>query len=568
MRPSGALQADAALEEPPFAPAQVEEVLRLLTKAIRAHQLYLPNNPVYKTSIDAVRGALTQLWEQTDELALRFTEGEVKWYGRPVLTESAKSADSLPWTFFKDGVREIQLTRGFEDEELGKFLAILQRVRVASPDDDDLLTLLWESDFANLRYRYVDPGADGGTPTALEDGAPAGEPPSPDTLRGTIQEQASHAQPGIVNMQDFDATLYFLDDKELDYLRQEVDREYNSDLRQRVLTCLFDICEAQRAPNVRAEIADLLEQLLLMLLAAGQWRAVGYLLKEVENLAHQMPGGTPEQLDRYARIPRALSSAEPLGQLLQSLDESAVVPTEAELSELFTQLQPAALETIFTWLPRLKSDRVRAVVERAAGRLAGANIPVLVSLILSTNHTVAAEAIRRAAALRAPGAIGPLGSLLGASDASLRMLAVQALTDIGTIGAMQALEKAIADSERDVRVAAIRTLGSKTYRNVLGRLESIVQGKEIRRADLTEKMAFYEAYGAICGDAGIPFLDELLNKKGFFGKREDPELRACAAVALGRIGGAKAMEALQRSASEKDIVVRNAISRAMKGGAP
>ena len=567
MRPSGALQADAALEEPPFAPAQVEEVLRLLTKAIRAHQLYLPNNPVYKGSIDAVRGALTQLWEQTDELSLRFTEGEVKWCGRPVLTESAKSADSLPWTFFKDGVREIQLSRGFEDEELGKFLAILQRVRLASPDDDDLLTLLWESDFAKLRYRYVEPGADGGAPTVLDDGTPPGEPPAADALRSTIQEQASQAQSGIVNMQDFDATLYFLDEKELDYLRQEVDREYGSDLRQRVLACLFDICEAQRAPHVRGEIAELLEQLLLMLLAAGQWRAVGYLLKEVEDLAHHMPGSTPEQLERYATIPRALSTAEPLGQLLQALDESAVVPTEAELSALFTQLQPAALETIFTWLPRLKSDRVRAVVEQAAGRLAGANVPVLVALILSTNHTVAAEAIRRAAVLKAPGAIGPLGSLLGGNDVSLRMLAVQALTDIGTIGAMQALEKAIADSDRDVRVAAVRTLGSKAYRNVLGRLESIVQGKEIRRADLTEKMAFFEAYGAVCGDPGIPFLDELLNKKGLFGKREDPELRACAAIALGRIGGSKAMDALQRSAGEKDIVVRNAISRAMKGGA-
>src|SRR5206468_410073 len=107
----------------------------------------------------------------TDELSLRFTESEIRWYGKSVLVESAKSADSLPWTFFKDGIREIQLAPGFESSELEKLLSIVKRVRVASPDDDDLLALLWEADFANLRYRYVDLGTEGGP--ALRDGAPA-----------------------------------------------------------------------------------------------------------------------------------------------------------------------------------------------------------------------------------------------------------------------------------------------------------------------------------------------------------------------------------------------------------
>jgi len=70
----------------------------------------------------------------------------------------------------------------------------------------------------------------------------------------------------------------------------------------------------------------------------------------------------------------------------------------------------------------------------------------------------------------------------------------------------------------------------------------------------------------MCGDGGIAFLDGVLNGKSMFGKREDPELRACAAMALGRVGTRKAHEALERSGGEKDIVVRNAVSRAMRGG--
>ncbi|MDB4884574.1 MAG: hypothetical protein JWN79_12, partial [Gemmatimonadetes bacterium] len=119
---------------------------------------------------------------------------------------------------------------------------------------------------------------------------------------------------------------------------------------------------------------------------------------------------------------------------------------------------------------------------------------------------------------------------------------------------------------RDVRVAAVRALQSRAYRPVLPRLESIVRGKSIREADLSEKMAVFEAYGALCGDAGVAGLDATLNGKSLFGRREDSELRACAAIALGRVGSPAAQEALRKSAAEKDVVVRAAVTRALRGG--
>jgi len=42
---------------------------------------------------------------------------------------------------------------------------------------------------------------------------------------------------------------------------------------------------------------------------------------------------------------------------------------------------------------------------------------------------------------------------------------------------------------------------------------------------------------------------------------------ALAAMALGKIGSTKAMESLNRAASEKDVIVRNAVSRAIRGAA-
>jgi hypothetical protein len=560
--PANAGDGAGDLPDLPFSPAPIEELLRLLVKGVRAHQLYLPNNPVYKGAVDAVRNAFAPIWELTDQLALTFTDTEVRWMGRPVLVEQSKTSDSLAWTFHKDGVREVQFTRGFEQDELVRLFDILQRVRKASPEEDDLLTMLWQADFAYLRYRYVDLGAEPVAP--LADGGPPVVAAEPGAVRAALQDTPPESRPAVVNMKDFDATLYFLDDKELAYLRQEIDREYHGELRRTVAATLFDIFESQPTAAIREEVAEDIEYLMLSLLATGELRTVAYILAETQVAVARASSVTDEQREQLGQLPERLSAAEPLGQLLQALDESAELPPAAELSELFQQLRPTALGTIFAWLPRLQNASIRTMVESAAERLAAGNTSDLVRLISSHDAVVAAEAIRRATSMKTAAAVAPLGRVLAEGDASLRLLAVAALTAIGSPGALQALERAIEDPDREVRVAAVRTLGARAYRGVFGRIESVVKGKHLRDADLTERMAFFEAFGAMCGEGGVAFLDGILNGKGLFGRREDPELRACAAMALGRIGSQRAQESLQKAATEKDVVVRNAVNRALR----
>ena len=196
----------------------------------------------------------------------------------------------------------------------------------------------------------------------------------------------------------------------------------------------------------------------------------------------------------------------------------------------------SALGTIFGWLGRIATPSVRTLLESAADRLAAANTSELVRLLNAPEQEVALEAVRRAGSLQdrrrraGPGAPAPAGR----SDHASR--AVLALAEIGTPGAMQHLDRGIDDEDREVRIAAVRALGNRNHRQAVQKIEAAIGGRRLQAGDLTEKMAYFEAFGALCGEAGVPMLDGLLNKKGLFGKREDAEVRACAAMALGRIG--------------------------------
>jgi HEAT repeat protein len=544
--------------------ARVEELLRLFGKAARTHQLYLPNNPVYKTAHDALRAAFAPLWALTDEIALSFSESEVKWEGETVLEEPLRGSDSLPWLFYKDGVRELRMLRGFEVDEIDRLLDILQRVRKASPDEDDLLTLLWEGDFLYLRYRYVDLSQEATVP--LADGGEAIAASDEETREAVASAQAEVAREGVVNMSDFDGTLYFLDEKEIEYLQSEVRREYDSDLRQNVVSVLLDIFETQQQPAIRDEVAEILDGLMLHMLSAGQFHNVAFLVREALVAVVRAPELQQEQRDRLAELPSRLSSPEALSQLLQSLDESPELPPADDVLELFEQLRGPALGTVLDWLGRLQNPRLRPLLEQAAGRLAAQNTAELVKLILSPTHHVSLEAIRRAGSLQSPAAVAPLARVLAERAGDLRLAGVQALNEIGSPGALQALERAVEDSERDVRIATLRAIQARSYRPALARLETVAKGKAVRDADLSEKMAVFEAYGTLCGDGGVSYLDGMLNGKTMFGRREDAEMRACAAIGLGRVKSPSAVAALQKAALEKDVVVRNAVSRALRGG--
>ncbi|HKH94460.1 MAG TPA: HEAT repeat domain-containing protein [Gemmatimonadaceae bacterium] len=544
---------------PPFDPAPVEELLKLFGKAARAHQLYLPNNPIYKSAHQALRAGFLPLWEETDELVLTFTESEVRWESLVVLSEGSRGSDSLPWLFYKDGVRELRLLRGFETEELDKLLGIMQRVRKASPDEDDLLTLLWEGDFVFLRYRYVDLTLE--TAPVLTEG----ERTRSDREEETEPEEELPTRAGVVNMSDFDGTLYFLDEREIEYLQTEVEREYRADLRENVLSILLDIFEQQSVPAVRDEVIELLDVLMVHMLSAAQFQNVAYLIRETQAVALRASELAPAHAERLAQLPARLSAPEAVGQLLQSLDESSAPPSAADLVQLFEQLRGPALATVLEWLSRLQNLKVRPMLEEAAARLASQNTADLVKLINSAVPGVALEAAKRAGALKTAAAVGPLTKALTEGDVALRTAAVQALGDIASPGALQSLERGLDDAERDVRVATVRALSSRNYRLVLPKLDAIVKGKALREANLGEKMAVFEAYGGMCGDEGVVVLDAMLNGKSLF-RREDAEVRACAAVALGRVNTPRAQEALRRAANEKDVIVRNAVNRALRGG--
>ena len=277
-----------------------------------------------------------------------------------------------------------------------------------------------------------------------------------------------------------------------------------------------------------------------------------------------MQGLQPEHVARLDGFVGKLSEPAIVSQLIQSIDEAPALAGEATVAEVLRELRATALEPILTWIPSLGSPVLKKLLEEVADRLAEAHPAELLRVLRSPESEALAPVVSLCGRLQLTQTVPGLGETVAHPDAAVRLASVQALAQLGTPAALGFLEKALEDGDRAVRLAAVRVVGGRGYKGAQRRVEGIVLGKSVAGMDLTEKMAFFEAYGAIAGAAGLKPLSALLLPKGLLRMKESSETRACAAIAIGKIRTPEARELLQRAAEDKDLVVRNAVSRALR----
>jgi HEAT repeats len=552
-------------------PSQVEELLKTLIKGLRAFQMYLPNNPIYQRAIQAVRGAFQPIWAGgLDRLVLQIVETDIVW-DEVVVYHQPNKAESLAWSLFKDGMRVLTLFPGVEEDELIRFLEIVQRARTLATDaGDDLLTLLWEQDFSLVQYQFTEFIPDAGVPALSGEGAYSQEPPGDPNAaaaenRGKVEEEAPARKSGVVDVEEFDSTLYWLEESEVRSIAAAIEREYQQDLRGNVINVVFDILEQRDEDWARGEVLTTLESYLPHVLNAADFRTVALILRETRLVVRKPDVLDAEQRERLDALTGRLSDPAVLQQILQSVTEAQTPPSAEDLGELFRELRPAALETALVWLPRVPSNSpIHDLLSSSASRLAETSPQEVLRLLRLPQSEALPAVISLCGNLKVLAAVPGLADTLTHESPAVRTAAIVALDAVGTPAALQSLERGVDDEDRDVRITAVQVLGKRGYKGALKRIEPVIQGKVDREIDLTERMRFFEAYAMISGPTALETLSALIAPGSLFRRKESAEVRACAALALGRLKTAEARELLQRHKDDKDLVVRNAVSRAIR----
>ena len=544
---------------------QVEELIRVIAKGLRAFQMYPPNNPMYQRSQEAIRDAFLPIWSSTPQLVFTVTENDLVWEEQ-VVYHQPNRAESLAWMLYKDGMRMLRFRPGVETEEIVGFLQVVTRARLLAGDAaDDLLTLLWEQEFLFIDYQFAETVGDGGP--VLEPhpmGQGAATPEAAASHLEQVRADVAETHLAFPEVEEFDSTLYFLEPGEVRLLADQVALEYTRDVRNAAFDALLDTFELQPSPAIRAEVLDIFDQLFPNLLNQGEFRAVARLLREFRAISQRVSVLDPGLRARLQSFQARLSEPEILAQLLQALEESAAAVEEADIGMVLGELHAEGLETMLTFLPTIKRPEVRQILESSVDRLGALHTEALLALLARPESDALPGAVALCGRLALGPAVPSLERLLAHREASVRRAVIQALGAIGSPSSLAALERGLDDPDRGVRLAAVALVVERGHRSALRRLEPVVQGRSSHELERAERRQFFEAYALLGGPSVLPQLSDLVEPRGLFRRKESSEVRTCAAYAIARLQVPEARAILERLQLDKDLPVRNAASRALR----
>ncbi len=542
-------------------------------KAIKAFRFYPPDNPALRGIRDQVFQKFEYFLNKFQSFVIQVGEQNLFFKGK-VLYENRDVKTSLAFFMYKDGLREMRFMKGLEEREVQGIIDILKLSGRINQMEDDIVTLMWERDFEHISHSATDEFLDE-TPVVVPDNidqfrknlffkpvAHHVEIDSADegSVEGTdLEELLSKA---VEEPAPFvrDRSLYFLTSGEVEGLRRDVQAEVDPSFVFNILDILFEILAIEKEREPYQDAVNILVKALDALLTLGEFTNAADLLRRV-NLMLKTYDLQGWQIESIRRIIVAAGDEVRVNRVGKALEREGV--RLEDVNAYLMLLQENSITPLIKLLGELKNSKARRAFCDALSEIGKDAVEQITPFIDDRRWFL----VRNITYIL--GRIGKEQSLpyilraFNHEENRVRREAVQALGLIGGSKAVSVLVKALADDDVRIRCMAAINLGKIGKETGLIPLLEVVQSKEFCKREPVEIKAFFNAIGMTGSSEAVPILEQLLMRKGWFGRGTTDEIRVGAARAMEMIGTPEAKAILETGKSSKDDSIREACLQAL-----
>lgn len=543
-------------------------------KAVKAFRFYPPDNPTLKGFKEQLLRRFQFFLNKYQSFVIQVEEYVLTFKGKAIY-ENKDVKTSLAFLLYKDGLREIRFMKGLEEWEVQGIIDIIKQSDNINQLEDDIVTLMWEKDFEHISHLATD--------EFLEE-TPVIVPENIDQFRkNLIFKPLSHhvevdpAEEGSEEEGDLDEivskvveeaapfvsdrSVYFLTSNEVEGLRRDVEAEIDPAFIFNVLDILFEILALEKEPEPYQDAVNILIKALDAFLTLGEFTKATDLLKRV-NIVLKTYELQDWQIETIQKIILEAGDEVRIARIGKVLDREDV-PLE-NVNAYLSLLQKNSITPLIKLLGELKNSKTRRVFCDALSGI-GKNAVDLITPFVDDRRWFLVRNITYIL-----GRIGKEQSLpyilkaFNHEEIRVRREAVQALGLIGGSKAVGLLVKALTDNDVRIRCMAAINLGKVGKEAGLIPLLEVVQAKEFYKREPVEIKAFFNAIGMTGSNEAVPILEQLLERKSWFGRGTTDEMRLGAARAMAMIGTPEAKAVLEEGRRSKDESIRDACAQALR----
>jgi len=523
----------------------VQEIIQEIQKSKKQMRMYPPNNPMYIKASTTLHGKFKNYFDLKPDLLLIIDKYEISYNQEPVYTSQQK-VDNLALFFFKDGIRLLSFRRGLTLEEIQDFVNILNVDFEAEVLDDDVVTILWERDFENIKY-VVDENflSDWDMPE-----------------RETIQDNAiqSAFADGLTKDKTAPDISVTINDADRRYIANEIERHGQPKI-QKVIAILFEALTHSRDMEDTKRITGFIQDTLFFCIEHGDFYNAAHTLNMLAKSKSGQPGiAESGMLDE---INKAINSKEFADEIMKVLESNAVIDGNDFLSYT-NHLSSAVIPHFMNILGEIQKMKSRRLLIDTLSKLARHNIEALAKGLHDEKWYVARNAAMILGTIASPETVPYLVDSLQHEDQRVRKEVVRALGYTRSPAVIEHLQHSLQDPNFHVRSAAAKAMGSISTDDAKQILLREMESGAFLLKDINEKKEFFTAL-ATWRDGDIrEFMINLLNSTKILKRSKHDESRACAAYAIGLLKDKDAVPALEKACKSSNKLLRRFASDALR----
>ncbi len=540
-------------------------IVEAIIKARKILRMYPRSNPVYVKNLENTFNKFKDYFNSRDNLTFRFGRNDI-YYDSESVYNNLHKQDNLAFIFFKDGMREITFNNDVTCDEIEDFLGIIAADFDRDAVEDDIVTLFWQRDFANIKYLAEDiilseeeidssnriieikqrSSDTADLKRAYDDSSDEDEIPQAVPIIPLTADDYKHLLDVLAKDDEVKLPKLFYILFELYY---DVDRsvEYED-----MVYFFMKAIEHSIKNNCFSLMIDVISKLKQIIGnkdtdAIMRKSAIKIILFVSGKKMISIIGDILEKEDKIEK--------EVFQKYICSLDQNAIAP----LVDLLGYLQSSYARS-------MTIDALTSLVLKKSSihKISPKDISALIKGLNHPEWQIISKIIYILSLIGDRNAIEHIKKSTKHEDFRVRLAAVKALGELGGDNVLNTIQECLNDNDRKVvlvSLESIRNIATDSAKRII--MEQITKKSFIEK-EFNEKKIYFGILAQWNDKKTYDFCIQIIKKKSFWKKSKHDETKACAAYSLGLIGNKSALPILNKYKTSRNRLVREYFNEAIR----
>jgi HEAT repeat protein len=484
-------------------------------------------------------------------------------------SKTGEANENFAFKLYSDGIREITFHQGIEQEDVLFFFdALWDTVGQAGTEDDDIVTRLWSQNLPTLTIVTADEVM---KVSELDDVlAPQGKAPLDSSLKDILAE--AKAKEGKDAKEDpqrkqkilSSVTGYEVTEQEMAALAQDIKAESSRDSILYILDILTAVLSSEQSPDLLSKLFDIYEGLLKSLFQGGHWFIVEHVLGLLSEAEAIRPDLTEDHKKKLQNMFDQLGSPE-LVKLIEQYLNTADKPRTEGFANVLLMMKPSAVPELCTLLGDLEHPAHQTLIANALVDLAKETPEIVAKHLSDRRPTFVRNLLSIITRWNNPKLVDNVEKILRYPDPLIRREVIRTMAILKPSGNAAKLVPMLNDPDEGVRLATLKPLLTGNYTAPFAIWEPIVNAETFSEREPAEKRNIFHAMRATSGDEAVAYWTTLLTEWGWTNRKKREDLALMAVDALGKLGTAPALAALDTGTKKGTATVKQACATAIAG---